>query len=55
LGSCVQKNVLDILSKDLGIDLLGILQQVSQKGFMNIEDDGATFTFAHDKIQQAGQ
>jgi len=55
LGSCVQNNVLDILSKDLGIDLLGILQQVSEKGFMSNVDGGMMFSFTHDKIQQAGQ
>ena len=55
LGSRVQKNVLDILSGDVGLDLPCILQQVSKKGFMNIEDDGATFSFVHDKIQQAGE
>jgi predicted ATPase len=55
LGSCVQKNVLDILSGDVGLDLPCILQQVSKKGFMNIEDDGAMFSFVHDKIQQAGE
>ena len=55
LGSCVQKNVLDILSGDVGLDLPCILQQVSEKGFMSNEDDGATFSFAHNKIQQAGQ
>ena len=56
LGSCAPKNVLDILSKDVGMeDLLGIMQQVSKKGFMHIEHDGATFTFVHDKIQQAGE
>ena len=54
LGSRVQNNVLDILSKDLGIDLLGILQQVSEKGFMSNED-GMMFSFTHDKIQQAGE
>ena len=36
------------------MDLIDILQQVSEKGFMNIEDDGMMFSFAHDKIQQAG-
>ena len=55
LGSCVQKNVLDILSGDVGLDLPCFLQQVSKKGFMNIEDDGDTFSFVHDKIQQAGE
>ena len=54
LGSCVQKNVLDILSKDLEMDLVGILKQVSEKGFMKSVDNGGVFVFAHDKIQQAG-
>ena len=54
LGSCVQKNVLGILSNYVDMDLIDILQQVSEKGFMSIEDDGMMFSFAHDKIQQAG-
>ena len=45
LGGCVQKNVLDILSRDVDIDLLDILQQVSEKGFMSIEDFGTMFSF----------
>jgi len=54
LGSSVKKEVLDILSKDLNVDLVDILKQVSQKGFMtNIKTD-ATFRFTHDKIQEAG-
>ena len=55
LRSCVQTNVLDILSGDVGLDLPCILQQVSKKGFMSNEDGGMMFSFAHDKIQQAGQ
>jgi predicted ATPase len=54
LGSFIQKDVLDILSKDLNVDLIDILNQVSKKGFMDNLDDGATFRFAHDKIQEAG-
>jgi len=55
LGSSIQKDVLDILSKDLNVDLFDILNQVSKKGFMDkLEDDGAKFCFAHDKIQEAG-
>jgi predicted ATPase len=54
LGSSVQKNALDILSNDVGMDLIYILQQVSEKGFMSIENDGTMFSFAHDKIEQAG-
>ena len=55
LGSCAQKNVLEILSRDVDMDLIDILQQVSEMGFMSIEDDGLMFSFAHDKIQQAGK
>jgi len=56
LGSSIQKDVLDILSKDLNVDLFNILNQVSKKGFMDkLEDDGAKFRFAHDKIQEAGK
>jgi len=55
LGSSIQKDVLDILSKDLNVDLFNILNQVSKKGFMDkLDDDGAKFCFAHDKIQEAG-
>ena len=55
LGSRVRKNVLDILSNDVGMDLISILKQVSQKGFMYVENnDGMMFSFAHDKIEQAG-
>ena len=55
LGSCVQKNVLEILSIDLEVDLLGILRQVSEKGYIKSVNDGASFQFAHDNIQQAGK
>jgi hypothetical protein len=55
LGSHVGKELLDILSKGLGVDMVGILEQVSQKGFMNKVENGAVFRFAHDKIQQAGK
>jgi len=54
LGSSIQKEVLDILSKDLNVDLVDILKEVSQKGFMDNMNDGATFRFTHDKIQEAG-
>jgi hypothetical protein len=55
LGSSIQKDVLDILSKDLNVDLFDTLNQVSKKGFMDkLDDDGAKFRFAHDKIQEAG-
>ena len=54
LGSSVQKELLDILSKDLNVDLVDILKEVSHKGFMDSIDGGTTFRFAHDEIQQAG-
>ena len=54
LGSSIQKEVLDILSKDLNVDLVDILKEVSSKGFMDNINDGKTFRFTHDKIQEAG-
>ena len=53
IGSCVQYQVIDILAEDLNMDLKAILQQISQKGFMNDKAGSATFHFVHDKIQQA--
>ena len=53
-GSHVGKNVLIILSQGLEVDLVDIIEQVSQKGFMYREDNSVMFRFAHDKIQQAG-
>jgi len=35
--------------------LIDVLQQVSERSLMSSVDDGATFAFAHDKIQQAGE
>jgi len=54
LGSSVKKEVLDILSKDLNVDLVDILKEVSQKGFMTNIKGGEMFRFTHDKIQEAG-
>jgi len=54
LGSSIQKEVLDILSKDLNVDLVAILREVSHKGFMDNTNNGTTFRFTHDKIQEAG-
>ena len=54
LGSCARSDILNLLSQGLGVDLIDILQRVSQKGFMNNVNNGAMFRFAHDKIQQAG-
>ena len=53
-GSHIGKDVLSILSRGLGVDLVGILAQVCQMGFMYKENNGVMFRFAHDKIQQAG-
>ena len=36
------------------MDLIDILRQVSEKGFMNNSNGMMMFSFAHDKIQQAG-
>ena len=55
LGSCVKYSVLDILSRDLGMNLLDNLLLVSKKGFMKHNSDGSSLTFVHDKIQQAAK
>jgi predicted ATPase len=53
-GSHIGKDMLSILSQGLEVDLVDILEKVSQKGFMHREDNGVMFHFAHDKIQEAG-
>ncbi len=50
LGSSVKRVILDIISKDMAMDLDGILHRVSQQGYMDIVGD--TFCFAHDKIEE---
>ena len=55
LGSSVETYVLEILSKYIGVNLYDILRQVSERGYMDKVDDGTVFSFAHDKIQQAGR
>ena len=55
LGSRVKMNVLDILSEDVGVDLLAILQQVTERGLMKRIANDDAFCFVHDKIQQAGK
>jgi len=55
LGSYVKYSVLDILSRDLGMNLLDNLRLVSKKGFMRHDSGGSSFTFVHDKIQQAAK
>ncbi len=54
IGSHMTESLLANLSTELGLDLIDILRQLSQKGFI-IDIAGATmmFRFAHDKIQQA--
>ena len=55
LGSCVKYSVIDILSRDLGINLLDNLRLVSEKGFMKHDKLGSSFSFVHDKIEQAAK
>ncbi|KAL3780452.1 hypothetical protein ACHAW5_004578 [Stephanodiscus triporus] len=55
LGSCVKYSVLDILSRDLGVNLLDSLRRVSEKGFMKHNSGVSSFSFVHDKIQQAAK
>ncbi|KAL3806185.1 hypothetical protein ACHAXA_011734 [Cyclostephanos tholiformis] len=55
LGSCVKYSVIDILSRDLGMNLLVILRLVSENGFMKHDSGGSSFSFVHDKIEQAAK
>lgn len=50
LGSRVKLSVLDLLSKDLRVDLQSFLHAVANKGFM--DKSGEEFCFAHDKIEE---
>ncbi|EED88848.1 predicted protein [Thalassiosira pseudonana CCMP1335] len=51
LGSYVKKSTLDIISIDVDVGLLEVLEEVSRKGFM--DDVGDRFRFCHDRIEQA--
>lgn len=51
LGSSVKCTILDVLSSDMSMNLQEILQQVSQRGFLD-SVNCEMFRFAHDKIQQ---
>ena len=53
MGSCMKYSVLDILSRALKMDLQLILQQITQRGFMNNDRDASLFRFVHDKIRQS--
>lgn len=50
LGSRVKLSVLDLLSKDLHVDLESFLLELVEKGFM--DKSGEEFRFAHDKIEE---
>ena len=51
LGSKLNRDILDILSKDLDVDLQDILTRVSEEGYL--ERLGDSFCFSHDKIEEA--
>ena len=51
LGSYVKKSTLDIISIDVDVGLLEVLEKVSKKGFMDDVED--RFRFCHDRIEQA--
>ncbi len=55
LGSCVKYSVINILSQDLGMNLLDNLRLVSEKGFMKHDKLGSSYSFVHDKIEQAAK
>ena len=52
LGTPVKYPTIDILAKDLGVNLRALLDDAVQKGFM-MEVDDTCIRFVHDKIQQA--
>jgi len=52
-GSSVKYSVLDIVSRELHVDLIDILKHVSKRSFMTNVIDAALFRFTHDRIEQA--
>ena len=55
MGYCVKFSVLYILSRDFCINLLVQLRLLSEKGFMKQDRGNSSFSFVHDKIQQAAK
>lgn len=55
LGNCVKFSVLDILSRVFCINLLVQLRLASEKGFMKQDRGNSSFSFVHDKVQQAAK
>ncbi|KAL7455792.1 hypothetical protein ACHAXS_000365 [Conticribra weissflogii] len=51
-GGTVSVTVLDILSSHLNVNLVGILERVTQKGYMD-HVGTKKYGFVHDHIQQA--
>lgn len=52
-GSCIKYSIASIISKELNIDLVNVLKQVSNRGFMIDISEKSLFRFTHDKIEQA--
>jgi hypothetical protein len=55
LGFCIKSSTIDILSMEFCINLPDLLRQVSEKGFLKHDSSNSSFSFVHDKIQQAAK
>jgi predicted ATPase len=55
LGHCVKSSVIDILSMEFCTNLPVLLRLISEKGFLMHDSGDSSFTFVHDKIQQAAK
>lgn len=55
LGHCVKSFVIDILSMEFCTNLPILLRLVSEKGFLKHDSGDSSFSFVHDKIQQAAK
>ena len=53
MGSRVKYSILDVLSRDLDLNLQFQLQQLSVKGFVHNDCAVSSFIWVHDKIEQA--
>ena len=55
LGHCVKSSVIDILSMEFCNNLPVLLRLISEKGFLKHDSGDSSFSFVHNKIQQAAK